>query len=98
MVWGMAHQGLPERLPEILSDDDARVSRAQLYLPVYHEGRSAIGGTRPAPVEPYEAVLLALLMIGALAVTMATQPLTAVLTLGLVGLLGVLPVCRLTGS
>ena len=28
-------------------------------------------GTRPAPVEPYEAVLLALLMIGALAVTLA---------------------------
>jgi multicomponent Na+:H+ antiporter subunit A len=40
-----------------------------------------------APVEPYEAVLLALLMIGALAVTLAAQPLTAVLTLGLVGLL-----------
>jgi multisubunit Na+/H+ antiporter MnhB subunit len=40
-----------------------------------------------APVEPYEAVLVALLMVGALAVTLATQPLSAVLTLGLVGLL-----------
>jgi multicomponent Na+:H+ antiporter subunit A len=40
-----------------------------------------------APVEPYEAALLALLTIGALAVTLARQPLSAVLTLGLVGLL-----------
>jgi multicomponent Na+:H+ antiporter subunit A len=40
-----------------------------------------------APVELYEAVLMALLMIGALVVTTAKQPLTAVLTLGLVGLL-----------
>ena len=39
-----------------------------------------------APIELYEATLLALLMIGALAVTLAKQPLTAVLTLGLVGL------------
>jgi multicomponent Na+:H+ antiporter subunit A len=48
------------------------------------EGRLA--GLDLAPVELYEAVLLALLMIGALAVTLAQQPLTAVLTLGLVGL------------
>ena len=40
-----------------------------------------------APVEPYEAALLALLMIGALAVTLARQPLSAVLTLGMVGFL-----------
>jgi multicomponent Na+:H+ antiporter subunit A len=40
-----------------------------------------------APVAAYEVVLLALLMIGALAVTLAKQPLSAVLTLGLVGLL-----------
>jgi multicomponent Na+:H+ antiporter subunit A len=40
-----------------------------------------------APVEAYETVLLALLMTGAFAVTLAAQPLTAVLTLGLVGLL-----------
>jgi multicomponent Na+:H+ antiporter subunit A len=48
---------------------------------------SRLGGLDLAPVEPYEAVLLALLMVGALAVTLASQPLTAVLTLGLVGLL-----------
>jgi multicomponent Na+:H+ antiporter subunit A len=46
-----------------------------------------LGDLDLAPVEPYEAVLMALLMIGALAVTTAKQPLTAVLTLGLVGLL-----------
>jgi multicomponent Na+:H+ antiporter subunit A len=40
-----------------------------------------------APVEPYEAVLIALLVIGALAVTMAREALSAVLTLGLVGIL-----------
>ena len=45
-----------------------------------------LGALDLAPVEPYEAVLLALLMIGALAVTWP-RPLTAVLTLGLVGLL-----------
>jgi multicomponent Na+:H+ antiporter subunit A len=40
-----------------------------------------------APVAAYEVLLLALLMIGAVAVTLAKQSLTAVLTLGLVGLL-----------
>jgi multicomponent Na+:H+ antiporter subunit A len=40
-----------------------------------------------APAEPYEAVLIVLLIIGALAVTLAKHPLSAVLTLGLVGLL-----------
>jgi multicomponent Na+:H+ antiporter subunit A len=46
-----------------------------------------LGALDLAPVEPYEAALLALLMIGALAVTLARQPLSAVLTLGMVGLL-----------
>jgi multicomponent Na+:H+ antiporter subunit A len=46
-----------------------------------------LGALDLAPVELYEAVLVALLMIAALAVTLATQPLSAVLTLGLVGLL-----------
>jgi multicomponent Na+:H+ antiporter subunit A len=40
-----------------------------------------------APVEIYEAALLILLMVSALAVTLAKQPLSAVLSLGLVGLL-----------
>jgi NADH:ubiquinone oxidoreductase subunit 5 (subunit L)/multisubunit Na+/H+ antiporter MnhA subunit len=40
-----------------------------------------------AAVEPYELMLVALLMAGALAVVGARQPLSAVLTLGLVGLL-----------
>ncbi|HEX9867390.1 MAG TPA: hydrogen gas-evolving membrane-bound hydrogenase subunit E [Candidatus Tectomicrobia bacterium] len=40
-----------------------------------------------APVAAYEVVLLGLLMVGAVAVTVAKQSLTAVLTLGLVGLL-----------
>jgi multicomponent Na+:H+ antiporter subunit A len=40
-----------------------------------------------ASVEPYEAVLVLLLMIGALAVTLAKHPLSAVLALGLVGFL-----------
>jgi len=40
-----------------------------------------------APSEAYEIVLLALLMVGAMAVTVAKHSLTAVLTLGLVGLL-----------
>jgi multicomponent Na+:H+ antiporter subunit A len=40
-----------------------------------------------ASIELFEAVLVALLMIGAFAVTVARQPLSAVLTLGLVGLL-----------
>jgi multicomponent Na+:H+ antiporter subunit A len=40
-----------------------------------------------APVAVYEVMLLALLMAGAVAVTVAKQSLTAVLTLGLVGLL-----------
>jgi multicomponent Na+:H+ antiporter subunit A len=46
-----------------------------------------VGALDLAPVEPYEVALLALLMIGALAVTFARQPLSAVLALGLVGLL-----------
>jgi NADH:ubiquinone oxidoreductase subunit 5 (subunit L)/multisubunit Na+/H+ antiporter MnhA subunit len=40
-----------------------------------------------APVEPYEVVLVVLLVISALAVTMARQALSAVLTLGLVGII-----------
>jgi multicomponent Na+:H+ antiporter subunit A len=46
-----------------------------------------IGTLDLAPIELYEAALLALLVGGALAVALAQQPLTAVLTLGLVGLL-----------
>jgi NADH:ubiquinone oxidoreductase subunit 5 (subunit L)/multisubunit Na+/H+ antiporter MnhA subunit len=46
-----------------------------------------VGALDLAPVEPYEVALLALLMIGALAVTTARQSLSAVLALGLVGLL-----------
>jgi NADH:ubiquinone oxidoreductase subunit 5 (subunit L)/multisubunit Na+/H+ antiporter MnhA subunit len=48
---------------------------------------SRLGALDLAPVELYQAGLVALLMIGALAVSVADQPLTAVLTLGLVGLL-----------
>jgi NADH:ubiquinone oxidoreductase subunit 5 (subunit L)/multisubunit Na+/H+ antiporter MnhA subunit len=55
--------------------------------PFIMKARARLGVLDLAPVEPYEAVLLALMMIGALAVTLASQPLTAVLTLGLVGLL-----------
>jgi multicomponent Na+:H+ antiporter subunit A len=40
-----------------------------------------------APAAAYEVLLLALLMVGAVAVALAKQSLTAVLTLGLVGLL-----------
>jgi multicomponent Na+:H+ antiporter subunit A len=55
--------------------------------PFIMKAGARLGALDLAPVEPYETVLLTLLMIGALAVTMAAQPLTAVLTLGLVGLL-----------
>jgi multicomponent Na+:H+ antiporter subunit A len=48
---------------------------------------AGLGALDLAPIEPYELLLVALLMIGALAVTLAKQPLAAVLTLGLVGLL-----------
>lgn len=48
------------------------------------------GGLGPldlASIEPFEAVLIGLLMVGTLAVAWVRQPLIAVLTLGLVGLL-----------
>jgi multicomponent Na+:H+ antiporter subunit A len=48
---------------------------------------AGLGRLDLSPVAAYEAALLALLMVGALAVTLAKQPLSAVLTLGLVGLL-----------
>jgi multicomponent Na+:H+ antiporter subunit A len=48
---------------------------------------AALGELDLAPIELYEFLLLALLIIGALAVPLARQPLSAVLTLGLVGLL-----------
>jgi multicomponent Na+:H+ antiporter subunit A len=46
-----------------------------------------LGDLDLAAVEPYEVVLILLLMIGALAVTLAKHPLSAVLALGLVGFL-----------
>jgi multicomponent Na+:H+ antiporter subunit A len=55
--------------------------------PFIMKAGARLGELDLAPVEAYEALLLALLMIGALAVTLAKQPLSAVLTLGLVGLL-----------
>jgi multicomponent Na+:H+ antiporter subunit A len=55
--------------------------------PFIMKAGAGLGQLDLAPVEAYEAALLALLMLGALAVTLAKQPLSAVLTLGLVGLL-----------
>jgi NADH:ubiquinone oxidoreductase subunit 5 (subunit L)/multisubunit Na+/H+ antiporter MnhA subunit len=46
-----------------------------------------MGNLDLAAIEPYEVILVALLMVGAVAVTWAKQPLSAVLALGLVGLL-----------
>ncbi|HSF30735.1 MAG TPA: hydrogen gas-evolving membrane-bound hydrogenase subunit E [Candidatus Tectomicrobia bacterium] len=48
---------------------------------------AGLGELDLASIEPYEAVLVLLLMIGALAVTCAKHPLSAVLALGLVGFL-----------
>jgi multicomponent Na+:H+ antiporter subunit A len=55
--------------------------------PFFLKAQARWGALDLAPTEVYEVVLLALLMMGAVAVTVANHSLTAVLTLGLVGLL-----------
>jgi len=56
-------------------------------VPFIAKAGGALGPLDLGSVEPFEAVLIALLMAGAVAVAWARQPLMAVLTLGLVGLL-----------
>jgi multicomponent Na+:H+ antiporter subunit A len=48
---------------------------------------AVVGPLDLAAIEPFEVLLIALLMVGALAIPFAGQPLVAVLILGLVGLL-----------
>lgn len=56
-------------------------------VPFIVKAGGALGPLDLASIEPFEAVLIGLLMVGAVAVAWVRQPLIAVLTLGLVGLL-----------